>query len=553
MIQMTNEFGALLPRPPDLNGNINVCFVRLRSRFSVFSAVNHRWNTVFGRGRDRAKLVWLGSLDVDTVAYSFLIFKPMLLSVSTLYPVSAPTASLARADFGHAVRFYSDDVPFFDEITDFVCSVLRSREPVIMVATSDHCKLIRRMLTEKGCDPERNPFLLFEAEDTMERFMVNNQPDASRFRDLMFRNLARARGGYSRKEQRVTIFGEMVAVLWSQGNPGAAMELEELWNDLARTERFSLICAYPARLFEGSEHWEAFSSLCRKHAAVLPDEGYAALKSEEERLRAIAGLQFKARSLEKEMARHREVESSLQSRIEERAAEVEHTRTRLQDLSGKLVLMRDQESQRIARELHDSTSQLLSVLAMYVDLLEANKEGFGPTAAQLISRSNSLVQQILLEVRALSDGLYPPTLDIVGLGSAIEWYCNRFTERTGIPVSLDVPESAERLPQAVELAMFRLTQEYLARILEHAPGSLVTIGLNRSAEGATLLVTARESVSHADVPSPSAELFVSTPSEVQERVRQLNGRVFTASDACSSGVSVFFPGPHSRDVAAVSR
>jgi signal transduction histidine kinase len=494
----------------------------------------------------------VGALNVDRFTHSFLIFKSMSQPVSTLYPVSAPTASLARADFGHAVRFYSDDVSFFDELTDFVCSVLCSREPVIMIATSDHCKLIRQMLMKRGCDPKRNPFLLFDVEGTMERFMVNNEPDAGRFRELMFRNLARARGGYDRKEQRVTIFGEMVAVLWSQGNPKAAMELEELWNDLARSERFSLICAYPAQLFEGLEHREAFSNVCGAHSAVLPDEGYAALKSEGERLRAIADLQFKARSFEKETARHREVERGLQARIEEHTAEIEQSRGKLQDLSGKLVLSRDQEAQRIARELHDSTSQLLSVLAMYVDLLDANKDSFGPTAAELISRSNGLVQQILLEVRTLSDGLYPPTLDIIGLGSALEWYCTRFTERTRISVSLDIPESTERLPQPIELAMFRLVQEFLARIFKHAPGAHVTVGLNRSAEGATLVVTARESVSHPDSQNPSAKLFVSTPNEIHERVRQLNGRVFTVSDACSSGVSVFFPGLQSREMAAVS-
>jgi signal transduction histidine kinase len=476
----------------------------------------------------------------------------MSQSVPTLCPVSAPAAGLTRADFGHAVRFYSDEVSFFNEITDFVCSVLRSREPVIMVATGEHCKLVRQKLIEKGCDPEGNPILLFDAEDTMERFMVNNLPDARRFRELMFRNLARARGGYSRKEQRVTIFGEMVSLLWGQGNPKAALELEELWNDLARTERFSLICAYPAKLLEGAEHWAAFSSVCGTHSAVLPDESYAALKSDEERLRAIAGLQFKARSLEKELARRRDVESSLQSRIEERTAEIEHTRNKLHDLTGRLVLLRDQESQRIAKELHDSTAQLLSVLAMYVDLLEANKESFGPTAAQLISRSNSLVQQILLEVRNLCDGLYPPTLDIIGLGSALEWYCTRFTERTGILVNLDVPESAERLPQLVELAMYRLVQEYLARTVEFAPGAQVTVALDRSAEGTTLVVTARQSGSHIDAHGPSAELFVCTPSEIQERVRQLDGRVFTVSDACSSSVSVFFPGPKSGDMATVS-
>jgi two-component system, NarL family, sensor kinase len=213
------------------------------------------------------------------------------------------------------------------------------------------------------------------------------------------------------------------------------------------------------------------------------------------------------------------------------------------------VRLRDQESRRIAPELHDSTSQLLSVLAMYVDLLEGNKEGFSPAAAQLISRSNSLVKQILLEARSLSYGLYPPTLDIVGLGSALEWYCTRFAERTGTPVAVEMPDSTERLPHPVEMAMFRLVQECLAKVQERAAGSAVTVRLKRSAEGATLSVTVGAT---SAVPAVnSSDIFESTPSEIRERVRQLNGRAFTVSDACSSGVSVFFPshqsgsmGPH---------
>jgi signal transduction histidine kinase len=465
----------------------------------------------------------------------------MSQSVPNVFPVSVPTANLAaQSELGHAVRFYSDEVRFFDELASFFCVVLRSHEPVIIVATESHCNLIREMLDKKGCDDARNPLVLLEAEATLTRFMVNNQPDATRFRDIMVRTLARARGGYGRNEQRVTIFGEMVAVLWAEGNTKAVLDLEELWNDFARTQRFSLICAYPARFFEGSEHWEAFSKVCGRHSSVLPDESYAALKSDDERLRTITSLQLKARALDKEMARHKAAETSLQSCIEERSAEVQQTRAQLEDLSGHLVRLRDQECRCIAQELHDSTAQLLSVLAMYVDLLEGNKESFNPASAQLIARSNSLVKQILLEVRSLSYGLYPPTLDIVGLGSALEWYCTRFTERTGSPVAIDIPDSTEPLPHPVEMAMFRLVQECLAKVQEHAAGSPVTVRLSSSPEGATLSVSVSAT---STVPAVnSSDIFGSTPSEIRKRVRQLNGRAFTISDAWSSGVSVFFPG-----------
>lgn len=451
---------------------------------------------------------------------------------------------MARSDFGHAVRFYSDETSFFEELTDFACSVLRSREPVIMVATEEHCHLIRRMFISKGCDPDRTPVVLLDAGATLERFMVGNEPNGMRFRDAMLRILARARGGYGRNSQRVTIFGEMVAVLWSQGNAKAALQLEEMWNDLSHTQRFSLICAYPARLFEGSEHWEEFSSVCAAHSDVFPDESYAALSSEGERLRAIAGLQLKARSLEKEITRHKEIETSLTCRIEERTVEVEQARSQLQDLSERLVRLRDQESKRIAQELHDSTAQLLSVLAMYVDLLDGHKESLGSTAAQLVSRSNTLVKQILLEIRSLSYGLYPPTLDIIGLGSAVEWYCASFIERVGSPCKVEIPEPLERLPQAVEIAMFRLVQECLAKVHELVPGAQVTVRVIQSLEGATLSVTVDvTNASAATADARALQIFPSTPNDIQERVRQLNGRVFTVRDASRSGVSVFFPCP----------
>ncbi len=460
-------------------------------------------------------------------------------ATSKLDSVIAPRATLAQAEFDHAVRFYSDDHLFFDELTDFVRGVLRSREPVVMLPTAEHCLTIRETLERKGCNLERAPLLILDADSLLERFMVNDEPDPMRFRDVMIRMLARARGGYGRNEQRVTMFGEMVAVIWSRGNPRAAITLEELWNDLSRTQRISLICAYPTRFFEGLEQWTEFSELCRTHSTVFPDESYGALKNEDERLRAIAGLQLKARALDREVARHKEVETTLESEVKQRTAEIEQTRNQLDDLSGRLVHLRDQESRHVAQELHDSTAQLLSVLAIYVDLLETGKDTVSPAAAQLISRSNALVKQVLLEVRTLSYGLYPPTLDIIGIGSALEWYVTRFADRTGIAVNLEMPSSSERLPEGIEIAIFRLVQECLAEVHGRSAGLGVNIRVSRSSEGASLLVNVNES-SELSI-SNSSELFSFTSAEMRERLRQLKARYFTVSDAGSSGVSVFFP------------
>src|SRR5947199_4827775 len=81
----------------------------------------------------------------------------------------------------------------------------------------------------------------------------------------------------------------------------AAVRLEELWNDLAKTERFSLLCAYPMQCFAKSEDTEIFGDVCNAHSRVIPADGYTALASVDERLHEIGALQQKAAALEAEI------------------------------------------------------------------------------------------------------------------------------------------------------------------------------------------------------------------------------------------------------------
>ncbi len=113
-------------------------------------------------------------------------------------------------------------------------------------------------------------------------------------------------------QRRVRIFGEMVALLWEQGNQTAALRLEALWNELrSTTHPFSLLCAYPMSLFVGPERAELFTQMCELHSQVIPDESYTRLASQDERLRAVSLFQQKALSLQAEIAERQAAEERL--------------------------------------------------------------------------------------------------------------------------------------------------------------------------------------------------------------------------------------------------
>jgi PAS domain S-box-containing protein len=145
-------------------------------------------------------------------------------------------------------------------------------------------------------------------------------PDQARFNEIVGGTVERAgaAGG------AVRIFGEMVALLWAAGNGHAAQELERFWNELARTQPFSLYCAYPIDGFGESGHTEAFGRLCEAHTHVLPAGRLADPDEPAERQRMIAVLQQRASSLEHEVAERKRVERRLAQREKELSDFVEN-------------------------------------------------------------------------------------------------------------------------------------------------------------------------------------------------------------------------------------
>jgi signal transduction histidine kinase len=221
---------------------------------------------------------------------------------------------------GHSVQFYEDDRFLIESVVDFFAVGLVDGLGAVAVATEEHTAQILRGLHEKGFDVERSrtngQLTLIDAEELLSSFMVGNLPDAGRFRWAMDGVLgSHARFGDGARERRpVLAFGEMVDLLCRAGNLDGAIRLEELWNELAETYTFSLLCAYSLGNFSEDTHDAALRAICNQHTHVLPTERYMRV-DDGARLREIALLQQRALALETELQRRRELEAELRDAL----------------------------------------------------------------------------------------------------------------------------------------------------------------------------------------------------------------------------------------------
>ncbi len=220
-------------------------------------------------------------------------------------------ASFQAGQSEHFVQFCETDAFLMDSVSAFIGAGLRAGDVVIVLATQPHRESLEERLKGDGLEVAaarvRGQYVSMDAAATLSKFMVDESPEPGRFAEVVGSMIARAAQG----RRHVRIFGEMVALLWAEGNRAAAMRLEELWNDLGKTHSFSLCCAYPMQGFGGEVYEEEFTEICQQHSRVIPAESYTRLSSADERLRAITLLQLKAHSLEAEIAERKGVEDRL--------------------------------------------------------------------------------------------------------------------------------------------------------------------------------------------------------------------------------------------------
>ena len=235
-----------------------------------------------------------------------------------------------------------------------------------------------------------------------------------------------------------------------------------------------------------------------------------------------------------------QVNATLRAEVQERA----QAELALQKLSARLLRLQDEERRRLARELHDSTVQTLATVAVGLDrtrqALRGGKPGEGE--AQL-DECGQLVVQATDELRTLSLLLHPPVLDDLGLEYALPWFAAGFSKRSGIAVEVEVPRELGRLPDEIELTLYRIVQEGLANVRRHSGSSSARISLAREPDAVTLRIEdggrgidLEPERGHGAV----ASLGVGIPG-MRERVRQLHGELDVVSGPSGTQVRVVLP------------
>ena len=219
----------------------------------------------------------------------------------------------------------------------------------------------------------------------------------------------------------------------------------------------------------------------------------------------------------------------------------------------RLMKAQDQERRRIARELHDSAGQTLSVLGMSLAQLVRRVEGIAPELAGEGRDIEAMFQQLHNEIRTASYLLHPPLLDEIGLASALNCYVEGLAERSDVALTLDVADNVGRLPSDMELAIFRLVQECLTNIYRHSGSKIAVIRIGR--EGESIRIQVQD---HGKGISPERLLEIQSHGAgvgimgIRERIRQFRGEMKIESNGSGTSVIVSIPMPEEDPSAPVT-
>jgi len=187
------------------------------------------------------------------------------------------------------------------------------------------------------------------------------------------------------------------------------------------------------------------------------------------------------RQREVEIEARKQTETLLRRTQSEMEAIIDDRTEQLRQLSARVISLQDEERRRIARELHDSAGQYLAAIEMNLSGLKQTPN-LEESLARPISDSLDLANLCTAEIRTISYLLHPPLLDEMGLASALGWYVEGFSERSGIRVDLDYAKDFGRLPREIETVLFRVVQQGLANIHRHSGSQVAKIRMEADAE-----------------------------------------------------------------------
>ncbi len=213
----------------------------------------------------------------------------------------------------------------------------------------------------------------------------------------------------------------------------------------------------------------------------------------------------------------------------------------LRELSGRLLQLQDEERRRIARDLHDSTSQTIAALMLQLKALQNSLRLRDSQKQGALEECMRLAEQCGSEIRTVSYLLHPPMLDEAGLNSALRWYVRGFAERSGIDVSIHVAPELQRLPQEIEIALFRVIQEALANIHRHSGSPTADIRIALTSKELVLEIKDQGRGMPPEVAQQKGGRLGVGIRGMRERVRQLGGELYICSGREGATVRVNLP------------
>jgi signal transduction histidine kinase len=327
----------------------------------------------------------------------------------------------------HVVRFYESDDILCDAVADFLMEGLTIGQPIVVIATEPHRDALTERMKSNGFDIERScragQLNFLDARQTLSLFMTAGMPDARRFRTCIGGVIEQSLR--ERSATNVRAYGEMVDVLWRDGNPAAALRLEELWNELAAAYSFQLLCAYAMGNFYSAAHSHQLEQVCNKHGRVIPAESFLYAVEDDARAREICMLQQRARALEAEIEHRKQLELALSEALADRRLAEEQARAQAEEAERA----NRAKSEFLAVMSHELRTPLNAIVG-YRDLLD-NEIGGPVTPIQklYLDRIESGARQLLrlinqvLSLSRIEAGKEEITLERVDIGATVRETC----------------------------------------------------------------------------------------------------------------------------------
>jgi PAS domain S-box-containing protein len=226
--------------------------------------------------------------------------------------------------------------------------------------------------------------------------------------------------------------------------------------------------------------------------------------------------------------------------LEESRRKLQESEKSLRELSLHLLRAQDEERRRIGREIHDSLGQYLSVLKMKLDSMTVTQ-----TRPEEIKECANLAEECVKEVRTISYLLYPPMLEEMGLTSAIPWYLEGFSKRSGIKTTFQVPKDFRRLSRDAELVLFRVLQESLTNVQRHSGSPTADISISRTDNTVTMHVRDTGKGMPGQILEQSSQDWMGSLGVglrgMSERLRQLGGTLHVLSNDSGTEVRATVP------------